>query len=60
MRKQPHLAVAGFGELLRGNQSLGDWSYDDAETMAQSARGEDTFGYRAEFIRLIGLAKAAQ
>ncbi len=53
-------AVAGFGELLRDNQAMGDWSHDDAQTLAQSARGEDTFGYRAEFIRLIGLAKAAQ
>ena len=52
--------MAGFGELLRGNPVLGDWSYDDVAALADASRGDDPFGYRAEFIRLIGWPVAAQ
>ena len=52
-------AVAGFGQLLRGGKYTGDYSYDDVIALAQSAKGEDQFGYRAEFISLVRLAKSA-
>jgi hypothetical protein len=35
-------------------------SYDDVIALAQSARGDDPFGYRAEFINLVRLAKSAR
>ncbi|MBL4806376.1 MAG: VWA domain-containing protein [Rhodobacteraceae bacterium] len=54
------VAVAGFGQLLRGDTRLGDWSFDDVVALASTARGNDTFGYRAEFIRLVRLAETAQ
>ena len=52
-------AVAAFGQLLRGGPYTGDFSYDDVIVLAQDARGEDPFGHRAEFIRLVRLAQSA-
>lgn len=52
-------AVAGFGQLLRGGRYTGDYSYADVLTLAQGARGEDPFGYRAEFMNLVRLAPSA-
>jgi len=52
-------AVAGFGDLLRGSTEITGWDYDDALALASAARGEDPFGYRAEFLNLIRLAKLA-
>ena len=51
-------AVAGFGQLLQGSTYLGDWVWDDAIALALSGRGEDAFGYRAEAINLMRLAKS--
>ena len=51
-------AIAGFGELLRGSDLIGDWSYEDAIALAQADRGEDPFGYRQEAIRLMQLAQS--
>ncbi len=53
-------AVAAFGQILRGGQYTGSYSYDDVVKLAQSAKGADEFGYRAEFINLVRLAKTAQ
>jgi Ca-activated chloride channel family protein len=50
-------AVAGFGQLLRGTDYLGDWGYADAVALATGAKGEDGFGYRAEAIQLMRLAE---
>ena len=52
-------AVAGFGQLLRGGRHTGNYGYDDVIALAQGARGDDPFGYRAEFINLVRLAKSA-
>ena len=53
-------AVASFGQLLRGDTRLGEWGFDDVLAMAQQGKGDDPFGYRAEFIRLVRLAETAQ
>jgi Ca-activated chloride channel family protein len=53
-------AVAGFGQLLRKAANVEDFSYDDVLSIAQSARGADRFGYRAEFLQLVRLAKSAR
>ena len=53
-------SVAGFGQLLRGSVNLGSYSYDDVIAQAQAAKGDDPFGYRAEFINLVRLAKSAR
>ncbi len=52
-------AVAAFGQILKGGQHTGAYSYDDVIALAQSAKGKDEFGYRSEFINLVRLAKSA-
>ncbi|MHA1546233.1 MAG: YfbK domain-containing protein [Alphaproteobacteria bacterium] len=52
-------AVAAYGQLLRGGRYTGTYSYDDVIALAQGAKGDDPFGYRAEFINLVRLAKSA-
>ncbi|MGZ9810985.1 vWA domain-containing protein [Pseudoroseicyclus sp. H15] len=51
-------AIAGFGQLLKGGQWLGDWGYEDAIAVAVANRGEDAYGYRAEAVELMRLAEA--
>ena len=54
-------AIAGFGQLLRDDTKyLGSWSYSDVITLAQSATGDDQFGYRAEAIKLMERAQRMQ
>ena len=53
-------AVAAFGQILRGGQFTSTFSYDDVIALAQAAKGADEFGYRAEFVNLVRLAKTAQ
>jgi Ca-activated chloride channel family protein len=53
-------AVAGYGQLLRGDPYLTrGYDWDDVITLAQSARGDDEFGWRAEFIQLARAAQSA-
>ncbi len=51
-------AIAGFGQLLRGSDYLGDWSWDDAIALANASRGDDLYGYRAEAVQLMRLARS--
>jgi len=48
--------VAGFGMLLRDSEYKGDITYSSISSFAKSAKGEDEFGYRGEFIQLVELA----
>ena len=52
-------AVAGFGQLLYDDRYTEDFGYDDVLALARDAKGEDALGYRAEFLRLVDLAKVA-
>jgi Ca-activated chloride channel homolog len=52
-------SVAAFGEILRGGRYVGSFAYDDVLRIASAARGEDTFGYRTEFLQLVRSAKTA-
>lgn len=49
-------AVAGFGQLLRKNKYLVEFNYADSSELANSAKGSDPYGYRAEFVQLVRLA----
>ncbi len=51
-------AIAGFGQLLRGSDYLGDWSWGDAITLARGNLGDDAFGYRREAVSLMRLAQS--
>ena len=52
------VAVAAFGQRLRGENQLSDFSYNDIANLANSSRGADTQGYRAEFVRLVRLTES--
>ena len=49
-------AVASFGETLRGGKYTGQWASHDIIRLAQSARGQDTHGYRGDFLGMVQLA----
>ena len=52
--------VAAFAELLRGGRHTGSFTYGDVLRIATAARGEDSFGYRSEFIQLVRAANNAR
>ena len=54
------MAVAAFGQLLRGDNYLKGFGFEQVAELAQPARGEDYYGYRAEFVQLVRLAGAAR
>lgn len=51
-------AVAGMGQLLTGATYLGNWGWDQAIALAEGAKGQDPWGYRAEAVTLMRLAQA--
>ncbi len=51
-------AIAGFGQLLRGSDYLGEWGYDQAISLANAHRGDDPFGYRTQAVQLMRLAQS--
>ena len=54
-------AVAGFGEMLKGGDALGTgFGWEAIRNLGLGAKGEDEFGYRAEFIELTRLAETAE
>jgi Ca-activated chloride channel family protein len=50
-------AVVGFGMLLRDSEFKGTTNFELVQTLASSSLSSDPFGYRAEFLRLVGIAK---
>lgn len=54
------IAVAAFGQLLKGSPHLGTYAFDDVIALANGAKGEDAFGLRAEFVNLVRMAKSAR
>lgn len=50
------VAVAAFGQKLKGVSALQDYAYGSVLGLAEAARGNDPFGYRAEFLKLVQLA----
>jgi len=51
------IAVAAFGQRLRGENALDGYAYARIAELANAARGPDPEGYRAEFVRLIRMAE---
>jgi Ca-activated chloride channel family protein len=51
------LAVAAFGQKLRGDPWIGNYSYDNIAALANGAKANDTYGYKGEFIKLVEKAK---
>jgi len=50
-------AVAEFGMLLRDSEHKGSSTFSDVRERASRFKGNDPFGHRAEFIRLIDAAE---
>lgn len=50
-------SVAGFADALRGGKHLEQWTWQDIESTARAARGDDRDGQRAELLRLIQAAR---
>lgn len=53
-------AVAGFSQLLKGEKYTGEWHYENCADLASQNKGDDPFGYRAEFVQLVRTAAALQ
>ncbi|MBJ2246466.1 vWA domain-containing protein [Pseudomonas haemolytica] len=52
-------AVAAFAQQLKGDgRYTGSMSLQDTATLARSARGDDPFGLRNEFVQLVELAQS--
>jgi Ca-activated chloride channel family protein len=54
------VAVAAFGQWLRGESALEDFKLAKIAALANAARGADPEGYRAEFVRLIRMAESLE
>jgi len=50
-------SVAEFGMLLRDSEHKANASYEQALSLAKSAKGADEYGYRQEFIKLLKTAQ---
>jgi Ca-activated chloride channel homolog len=50
-------AIAEFGLILRDSEFKGGANYEQVIEIAKKAKGQDEEGYRAEFIKLVKLAK---
>lgn len=51
-------AVAAFAQQLRGGKHLQKFNYDDILELARKSKGDDSSGYRGEFIQLVSLAQS--
>lgn len=51
------VAVAAFAQRLRGESAVDGFTYANIAELANSARGADDEGYRAEFLRLVRTAE---
>ena len=52
------VAVAAFAQKLRGESQVADYSWDAIEALGRAAKGDDRFGDRAEFLKMVELAKS--
>lgn len=50
-------AVAMFGQIMKNSRYKGEGSFDKAIALAKTGFGEDTQGYRREFVRLMETAQ---
>lgn len=52
------VAVAAFAQKLKGETQVADYGWDAIEALGLAAKGDDRFGYRAEFLKMVELAKS--
>jgi Ca-activated chloride channel family protein len=51
-------AVAAYADLLRGGTHSGNYGWSQVRALAAGAKGEDRWGYRAQFLELIDKARS--
>ncbi len=49
-------SVAAFGQLLQGDDRMTSFNFQDTRALAAGSLGDDLFGYRAEYLRLVDMA----
>ena len=47
-----------FAQKLKGESQVADYRWDAIEALGLAAKGDDRFGYRAEFLKMVELAKS--
>lgn len=52
------VAVAAYGQKLRDTDQVAGYGYDKIADIAAKARGEDPFGYRAEFLQMVRVTES--
>lgn len=52
------VAVAAFAQKLKGEAQVSDYGWDAIAALGLAAKGDDRFGYRAEFLKMVELAKS--
>jgi Ca-activated chloride channel family protein len=52
------VAVAAFAQKLKEESQVADYGWDAIEALGLAAKGDDRFGYRAEFLKMVELAKS--
>ena len=50
-------SVAEFGMLLRDSEHKQDANYNQVLTMAKKSKGDDSYGYKSDFIKLVEIAE---
>jgi hypothetical protein len=54
------VAVAAFAQKLKNEAPVADYSWDEIEGLAAEGRGDDRYGYRSEFLRMIEVVKGLE
>ena len=52
------MAVAAFAQKLKQETQVSDYSWDAIEALGLASKGDDRYGYRAEFLKMVELAKS--
>ena len=52
------VAVAAFGQKLKNEDQVSDYSWDNIIKLGTDSKGTDSYGYRAEFLKLVELSKS--
>jgi Ca-activated chloride channel family protein len=52
------VAVAAFGQKLKNEDQVSDYSWDNIIKLGTDSKGTDPYGYRAEFLKLVELSKS--
>lgn len=52
------VAVAAFGQKLKNEDQVSDYSWDNILKLGTDSKGADPYGYRAEFLKLVELSKS--